>query len=54
MGKDVTKAVAAITTASATRPADSVRARRAGPDPTAQKVGGRKTKRSSHLGPAGD
>lgn len=43
MGKAATRPVAAATTAAATRPADSVRARLAGPDPTAQKVGGRDT-----------
>lgn len=37
MGKDVTKPVAAVTMASATRPVGSVCARLAGPDPTAQK-----------------
>lgn len=37
MEKDVTKPVAAVTMASATRPVGSVCARRAGPDPTAQK-----------------
>lgn len=39
MGKDVTRPVAAVTLASATRPVDSVHAHQAGPDPAAQKVG---------------
>ena len=38
MATGVTKAVAAITRAAATRPAGSVCAPRAGPDPTAQEV----------------
>lgn len=39
MGKDVTRPVAAVTMASATRPVGSARARQAGLDPAAQKVG---------------
>ena len=38
MGRDVTKPVAVVTTASATQPVGSVRAHRAGRGPTAQKV----------------
>lgn len=49
MGKDVTKPVAAVTMASATRPVDGVRACLAGLDPTAQKVSGHGTEESSHL-----
>lgn len=37
MGKDVTKPVAAVTMASATRPVGSVCARQAGRDPTVQR-----------------
>lgn len=58
MGKAATRPVAAATTAAATRPADSARARRAGPDPTAQKVwvlgpgsGSNRRLRGSRAGP---
>lgn len=46
-GKDVTRPVAAVTMASATRPVDSVRAHRAGPGPAAQKVGENTKQRTS-------
>lgn len=49
MGKDVTKPVAAVTMASATRPVGSVCARRAGLDPTAQKVSEHDTEQSNHV-----